>query len=60
MHIRITFSSSYYKYIYSSDIPKYYYIFRERKKMIMLINNEIILLNGVNFNFIAQTTHKNA
>ena len=24
MHIRITFSSSGYKYIYSSDIPKYY------------------------------------
>jgi hypothetical protein len=24
MHIRITFSSSYYKYIYPSDIPKYY------------------------------------
>ena len=23
MHIRITFSSNYYKYIYSSDIPKY-------------------------------------
>ena len=30
MHIRITFSSSYYKYIYSSDIHKYYYIFRYR------------------------------
>ena len=27
-HIRITFSSSYYKYTYSSDINKYYYIFR--------------------------------
>jgi len=27
MHIRITVSSSYHKYIYYSDIPEYYYIF---------------------------------
>ncbi len=27
MHIRITVSSSYCKYIYSSDIPKYYNVF---------------------------------
>ncbi len=26
MQISTTFSSNYYKYIYSSDIPKYYYI----------------------------------
>ncbi len=26
MHISINFSSNYYKYIYSSDIRKYYYI----------------------------------
>jgi len=27
-----TFSSSNYKYIYSSDIPKYYYMFRTLKE----------------------------
>jgi hypothetical protein len=26
MHVRIIFTSSYYKYIYSSGIPKYYYL----------------------------------
>ncbi len=25
MHIRITFSSGYYKYVYTSDLNKYYY-----------------------------------
>ena len=53
MHIRINFSSSYYKYIYSSDIPKYYYLFRlgllKRNKM-----NKFQI--GVNFNFIYQVS----
>ena len=35
MHIRITFSSSYYKYIYSSDILKYLdRTFKEEQKYI--------------------------
>ena len=30
MHIRITFSLNYYKYIYSSHIPKYMIIYLDR------------------------------
>jgi hypothetical protein len=43
MHIRITFSSNYYKYIYSSDIPKYYYIIRYNPLRNKIINIKIIL-----------------
>ncbi len=52
MHICITFSSSYYKYIYSSDIPKYYYIFifeLLKRNKIIKFQNEIILLNWCKF-----------
>ena len=47
MHVRITFNSSYYKYMYSSNITKYYHIFRENFERGTQVND-------------VQTSHKNA
>ena len=47
MHIRFTFSSSYYKYIYSIDIPNMVtYLDRAFKEE----KNDIILIYYYNFN----------
>ena len=43
MQIRITFSSIYFKYINSSDIPKYYCTFREILELNNKFQNKIIL-----------------